>query len=145
MTDLICVMPLAERSTTTARRKEKPKSLRGGGCLWITNSRGSGNSIGTISGNCNSIPCSSNEAEDRHLEKPCDSPTGDKLKGGVAKLEFVVSVNESADGLALVTTCGTMIVVKRIVINRYWMNYLKQFRIEVLLIVLLVVVSVDTP
>ena len=65
---------------------------------------GSGNSSGTISGSCSSIPCSSKETDDRHLEKPWDSPTGDRLNGGVAKLEFVVSVKESAEGLALVTT-----------------------------------------
>lgn len=50
------------------------------------------------------MPCSSKDADDRHLENPWDSPTGDRLNGGVAKLEFVVSVKESADGLALVTT-----------------------------------------
>lgn len=105
ITGLICVTPFAARSTITARRSEKPKSFLGGGCLWIVSSRGSGSSRGTISGNCNSTPCSSKDAEDLHLDKPWDSPTGDRLKGGVAKLEFVVSVRESADGLALVTTC----------------------------------------
>lgn len=104
ITGLICVTPFAARSTITARRSEKPKSFRGGGCLCIVSSLGSGNTSGTNSGSCSSIPCSSNETDDRHLEKPCDSPTGDRLNGGVAKLEFVVSVRESADGLALVTT-----------------------------------------
>lgn len=105
ITGLIWVTPFAVRSTITARRNEKPKSFRGGGCLWIVSSRGSGSSRETISGNCSSTPCSSKDAEDRHLDKPWDSPTGDRLKGGVAKLEFVVSVRESAEGLALVTTC----------------------------------------
>lgn len=105
ITGLICVTPFAVRSTITARRREKPKSFRGGGCLCIVSSRGSGSSSGTISGSCSSIPCSSNETDDRHREKPWDSPTGDRLNGGVAKLEFVVSVKESADGLALVTIC----------------------------------------
>lgn len=104
ITGLIWVTPLADRSTITARRKENPKSFRGGGCRWIVNSRGSGNSSEMISGNWSSTPCSSKDADDLHRDKPWDSPTGDRLKGGVAKLEFVVSVKESADGLALVTT-----------------------------------------
>lgn len=104
ITGFICVTPLGARSTIAARRNENPKSFRGGGCLWIVNFLGSGSSNGTISGSCNSTPSSSKDADDRHLEKPWDSPTGDRLKGGVAKLEFVVSVRESADGLALVAT-----------------------------------------
>ena len=113
VTGRICVTPFAPRSTITARRSEKPKSLRGGGCRWIVNSRGSGRTKGTISGNASSAPWSSNEAEDRHREKPWDSPTGDRLKGGVAKLELVVSVRESAEGLALVTTWNEQRIKKK--------------------------------
>lgn len=97
--------PCGPRSKITARLRENPKSFLGGGCRWIVNSLGLGSASGTISGSASSItPCSSKEADDLHLENPWDSPTGERLNGGVAKLELVVSVNESAEGLALVTT-----------------------------------------
>jgi hypothetical protein len=118
ITALVCCCPFGSFSVTIARRNEKPKSPLGGGWRWMVSSRGFGRGTGTTGGNGNSAEESSRPPEEYRFQrlwkptKPWLSPTGLKLKGGVAKLLFVVvvSVRLSALGLVLVTVRSLLLV-----------------------------------